>query len=134
MYQPVINRSYLTEVKLVNVPSNGQKVPFLDVPQLRNVFTTSITAYTATQLTTSPQSNIVVGSLVGLVLTLAIVNTEEVYQIPCIDLQPQSNSGLMRLFKNKQVNLPKSYITILDATGLNQNESVVFNFIYEKMK
>lgn len=131
MYQPVINRSYLTEIKLVNPPGVGQKVPFLDVPQLRGVNTVGITAYTAKQLTLSPQSNVVVSLATGLVLTLAINNTEEIFQFPVIDLIPGENSGLIRLFKNKMVNLPKSYITILDPAALAQNEAVVFNFIYE---
>ncbi len=134
MYQPIIGRSYLTEIKLVNAPSVGQKVPFLDVPQLRNVYTVGIECFTATQLTRSPNSNAVVTVVTGMVLTLAINNTEEVFQIPCIDLVPGSNSGLIRMFKNKIVNLPKSYITIFDTGVLAQNEAVVFNFIYEKMR
>lgn len=134
MYQPIINRSYLTEIKFVNTPSAGAKVPFLDVPQLRNVYTVGLECFTATQLTVSPNSNTVVTAVTGLVLTLAVNNTEEVYQIPCIDLVPGSNSGLIRLFKNKTVNLPKSYITILDTSGLSINQAVLFNFIYEKMR
>lgn len=140
MYQPVIQNSYLAEIKLVNVPAAGQKVNFLDIPQLRDdprdprrrVLTVGISAYDAGQLTTSPNSNVVVSTLIGLVVTFAIHSTEELFQMPVSDLNSASNSGLIRLFKNKVINFPKSYITILDATGLNQNESVLFNIIYSR--
>lgn len=131
MYQPIINRSYLTEVLFTNTPSVGMRVMFLDIPQLRNVTTVGLECFTATQLTTSPNSKVVVTAVTGIVLTLAIGNVEEVFQVPCIDLVPGSNSGLIRLLKNKTINLPKSYITVLDATGLVIDTSVLFNFIYE---
>jgi len=132
MYQPIINRTYLTEVEFVNTPSAGGKFQFLDIPQLRGMQTVGLECFTATQLTTSPNSKVVVAAVTGLVLTLAIDNVEEVFQIPCIDLVPGSNSGLIRLFKNKIINLPKSYVTILNPAGLSINEVVLFNFIYEK--
>lgn len=140
MYQPVIQNSYLAEIKLVNVPANGQKVNFLDIPQLRDdprdprrrVFTVGISSYDVNQLAISPNSNPVVSTLAGLVVTFAIHSTEEIFQIPVIDLNSVSNSGLIRLFKDKIVNFPKSYITILDSTGLNQNDSVLFNVIYRR--
>lgn len=140
MYQPVIQNSYLAEIKLVNVPANGQKVNFLDIPQLRDdprdprrrVFTVGISSYDINQLAISPNSNPVVSTLAGLVVTFAIHSTEEIFQIPVIDLNSVSNSGLIRLFKDKIINFPKSYITILDSTGLNQNDSVLFNVIYRR--
>lgn len=140
MYQPVIQNSYLAEIKLVNVPANGQKVNFLDIPQLRDdprdprrrVFTVGVSSYDVNQLAISPNSNPVVSTLAGLVVTFAIHSTEEIFQIPVIDLNSVSNSGLIRLFKDKIINFPKSYITILDSTGLNQNDSVLFNVIYRR--
>lgn len=140
MYQPVIQNSYLAEIKLVNAPAAGQKVNFLDIPQLRDdprdprrrVFTVGISCYNSSQLAVSPNSNTVVATLTGIVVTFAIHSTEEIFQIPAIDLNSATNSGLIRLFKDKVINFPKSYITILDATGLNQNESVLFNIIYRR--
>jgi len=70
--------------------------------------------------------------LTGMVLTLAIGSKEDVYLMPCEDLRPATNSGLIRLFKEKTINFPKSYITILDATGLAVNEALIFNIIYRK--
>lgn len=132
-YQPIIDRSYLTEIKLVNAPGAGQKVPFIDIPMLRGVYSIGVECFYSPQLTISPNSNTVVALVTGMVLTLTVNTTEEVFQFPCFDLVPGNNSGLIRMLHNKVINLPKSYITILDVTGLNQNESVLFNFIYRKV-
>ena len=129
---PITERSYLTEVQLVNAPGNIQKVPFLDIPQLRNVKTIGIECFNVNDLAVSPNNNVVVATLVGMTVTFAIGSGEEVYQYPCNDLRPAFNSGLIRLFRDKVINFPKSYITIISNAGLNQNESVLFNIIYKK--
>jgi hypothetical protein len=129
---PIAQYTYLAEIKLVNAPANGQKVPFLDIPQLRNVKTIGIECFKLTDLTISPNSNTVVSVLTGMVLTLAIQSAEDIYLYPCNDLNPALNSGLIRPFAEKKIDFPKSYITILDSTGLSQNESVLFNIIYRK--
>lgn len=137
MYQPVIEYSYLAEIKLVNAPLAGQTVPFLDIPQLRlamkSVKTVGLSVFTATQLAVSPNSNTMVSTVAGMVLTLQVEGSaQDIYNIPCVDLLSASNSGLIRLFKEKTINFPKSFITILSATSLNLNESVCFNIIYRK--
>lgn len=131
MYQPVIFRSYLTEVKLVNPPTNGDKVPFLDIPQIRNVRTIGIECFQRADLSVTPNSNVTVNLLTGMIVTFSVQSTEEIYQFPCNDLRPANNAGLIRLFKEKVINFPKSYITIMDNTGLSQNEAVLFNIIYQ---
>jgi hypothetical protein len=140
MYQPVTDYSYLAEIKLVNTVAAGTRVPFLDIPQLRllmkGVKTVGLQCMSRTDLTVSPNSNTVVNVLTGMVLTIAVEGSEgsgeDVYQWPCNDLRSAVNSGLIRMLKDKRINFPKSYITILDATGLAQNEAVVFNIIYRK--
>jgi len=133
MYQPVIRNSYLTEILLAQTPAQGQRIYFQDIPQIRNVKTVGIASYTATQLAVSPNNRTVVSTVKGLVLTLAEVSTEILYQIPIYDLVTALNSGIIRQIDQKSFNLPKSYITILDATSLNVNEAVCFNFIYNKV-
>ncbi len=137
MYQPVIEFSYLTEIKITNVPAANQTYPFVDYPQLRlkmqAVKVIGISCFTRTQLTKSPNSNTLVSAVTGMVLTLQVSDSsQDVYLIPCIDLVSGSNSGLIRLFKEKLINFTKSYITILDAAALAQGESVCFNIIYRK--
>jgi hypothetical protein len=75
-----------------------------------------------------------VGTTNGIIVTFAEASTETVYQYPLSDLIPGNNAGLIRLFNDKEINLPKSYITILDPTNLNIDDAVIFNFIYESVK
>jgi len=134
MLQPIINNSYLVEVNMTSV-ALGQRYYFLDVPTLRApyIFVQGIEAYSRDQVGYSPNNAPIIGAAgaTGLVVTFAVRETEEVYQIPYFTLVAASNAGLIREFANKQINLTKSYITILDATNLNAGESAIFNFYYQ---
>lgn len=133
MLQPVIDRSYLVEVNLTTV-TQGQRYTFQDIPQLRNpkVLIQGIGAYSADQLGISPNlANVVpAAAAMNLIVTFAVGETEELYQIPYFDLISANNGGLIREFKDKRITLTKSYVTVLDATGLSAGQSAVFNFIY----
>lgn len=134
MLQPIINNSYLVEVNLTTV-AQGQRYYFLDVPTLRApyIFVQGIEGYSRDQVTLSPNNAPIVSAAgaTGLVVTFAVRETEEVYQIPYFTLVAATNAGLIREFANKQINLTKSYITILDATSLAPGESAIFNFYYQ---
>lgn len=134
MLQPIIQNSYLVEVNLTTV-AVGQRYYFLDVPTLRApyIFVQGIEAYNSSQVTLSPNgANIVTAAgATGLVVTFAVRETEEVYQIPYYTLISSANGGLIREFANKQINLTKSYVTILDATALAPAQSAIFNFYYQ---
>lgn len=133
MEQPIIQRTYLTEIQLTQTPAAGQNPPFLNIPQLRaeNAIIQGIQCFDSDSLATSPSALTVVSVLSGIVVTLVEASTENVYKYPCTDLLPTANSGFIRVFKNKKIDLSKSYITILNAAGLSINQSVVFNFIYK---
>lgn len=131
----IIENSYLVEVNLPSI-TLGQRYTFLDIPQLRyNAVTMmGIEAFTASQLATSPNNKTVISASgsVNIVCTFVVNETEDIYQIPYYTLISSNNAGLIREFQNKRINLVKSYITILNVTGLNANESVMFNFYYKK--
>lgn len=131
----IIENSYLVEVNLPSI-TLGQRYTFLDIPQLRyNAVTMmGIEAFTANQLATSPNNKTVISAAgsVNIVCTFVVNETEDIYQIPYYTLISSNNAGLIREFQNKRINLVKSYITILNVTGLNANESVMFNFYYKK--
>ena len=131
--KPIV-RSYLTEINLgATVPGNGQNIQFNDYPQLRDVFITGIASADISQLALSPSGKTVVGSLIGCTLTLMDrFNMEQIYQYPVFDLDPVYQSGFYRDFKPFQLQLIKSYITILDNSLLNANESLIFNIFYVK--
>lgn len=130
-----IKRSFLTEVILSSV-AVGTRAFFQDVPQIRmqNILVESIEAFCATQLTTSPTQRTVIASAnvpcVSVSFAVGMQNTIELDNIPLYDLIPGNNSGLMRLYNDKRINLTKSYVTILNAGSLAANQSVLFNIIY----
>lgn len=132
---PIITNQYLVELNLPTI-SVGQRYTFLDVPQLRyNAVTIDgIESLTASQLATSPNLKTLVSStgMLGIVCTFVVDETEEIYQIPYFTLNAASNSGLIRDFQNKRINLVKSYATILNTTGLTAGQSLAFNFYYRK--
>jgi hypothetical protein len=131
----IIENSYLVEVNLPSI-TLGQRYTFIDIPQLRyNAVTMmGIEAFTGSQLATSPNNKTVIAAAgsVNIVCTFVVNETEDIYQIPYYTLISANNAGLIREFQNKRINLVKSYITILNVTGLNANESVMFNFYYKK--
>jgi hypothetical protein len=135
MNQPIIQNSYLTEIKLSSAPAANQRIKFIDVPELsqrmKGALIVGVQLFNATALTTSPNGFAVVPTLAGIVLTLTEASLESIYQFPCFDLQPANNSGFIRMFNKKKINISKSYITIFDATGIAINQAVVVNFIYE---
>lgn len=133
--KPII-RSYLAEVNLgTTVPGNGANINIQDYPQLRDVYITGVECFDAAQVAVSPSGKTVVSLLTGITLTLMDkFNMEMIYQYPCFDLNPFNAGGFYRDFLPFELQLTKSYITILSNASLNANESVMFNFFYVPKK
>lgn len=133
--KPIV-RSYLTEINLgTTLPGNGTNINFKDYPQLRDIYITGFCFYDINQVTVSPSGKAVVGDLKGLTVTLMdIYNMENLYQYPAYDSDPANVSGFYRDIYPFQLQLTKSYITILDNTALAANESVLINFFYIPLK
>jgi len=131
MIQPIIDRSYLVELNITSA-TVGSQVTFQNVPELLGVNIYGIQAFTATDLTFSPNGKTIIADIdaAGLVVTFVVDSTEEVYRYLYRDLRPGSNSGLIRLFRNKKINITKSYATILAVGTLAAAQSMMFNFIY----
>jgi hypothetical protein len=131
----IITNSYLVELNLPTI-SQGQRYTFLDVPQLRyNAVTIdAVESINADQLATSPNLKTLIpaAAMKNIVVTLVVDETEEIYQLPYFTLNAASNSGIIREFANKRINLVKSYATILNTTGLTAAQSLCFNFFYKK--
>jgi len=130
MLRPIL-RSYLAEINLGTGFTANQSINFFDFPELRNVVIFAIEAIDANILSVSPTQKSVVSTLVG--ITVTIVNKEQkqiIQAYPCTDLNPFTTGGLYREFHPFPLNLVKSFITINAITGLNANESVVFNVFY----
>jgi len=129
--KPIL-RSYLTEVNLGgSTPGNGQNINIQDYPQLRDIMVTGVEAFDSAEVSLSPSGKTVVSTLTGITLTLLDkFNMEVVYQYPAFDLNPTNVAGFYRDFVPFPLQLTKSYITVLNNTGLSANQSVILNFFY----
>jgi hypothetical protein len=133
--KPIL-RSYLAEVNLgTTTPGNGQNINVQDYPQLRDVYICGVEVFDSNQLAISPSGKTVVPTLDGLTLTLMDkFNMEMLYQYPAFDLNPANVGGFYRDIKPFYLQLTKSYITILDATTVAANQSVMLNIFYVTAK
>ena len=127
-----IKNSYLIEVNLgTTLAGNGANITFQDYPQLRDVYLTGIEIMNDDTITKSPSGKDVVPSLLGITTTLIDkFNAEVLHQYPAQDLNPAARSGFYRDFVPFQIQLTKSFITILNNTGLTANQSVMLNLFY----
>jgi len=129
--KPIL-RSYLIEVNFGNtLPGNGVNINFQDYPQLRNIMLTGITVSDSTTIAISPSGKAVTNDNSGIAVTLMdIFNMEIVKNYPAKGLDPYYNYGFYRDFTDINLQLTKSYITILDNTALAANQSVILNIFY----
>lgn len=133
--KPIV-RSYLAEVNLGNsIPGQGQNINIQDYPQLRDIMLIGVEVFDDTQVAVSPSGKVVVGVLTGITLTLLDkFNMEMIYQYPTFDLNPANVGGFYRDFVPFQLQLTKSYISILNVGALAANQSVMINFLYVPLK
>jgi|LakMenEpi03Aug12_release.lakeMendotaPanAssembly.Ray.scaffolds.fasta_scaffold1973695_1 hypothetical protein len=135
MLQPVIENTYLVEVNLGTVATQ-KRINFQFVPQLEGCEIYAIQSFSASDLAASPNGSTVVSTagLAACSVTFVIGDDEKIYTLPISDLRSANIYGFQRMFKNLKINLTKSYITIQTTTGVNNNESVLVNFIYRPKK
>jgi len=135
--KPIV-RSYLTEINVgTTQPGNGTNINFKDYPQLRDIYITGFAFYDATQVSVSPAGKAVVAAngLPGITVTLLdIYNMEIIYQYPSYDANPINVSGFYRDINPFQLQLTKSYISILDNSNIAADDSIIVNFFYISLK
>lgn len=135
--KPIV-RSYLTEINVgTTQPGNGTNINFKDYPQLRDIYITGFAFYDISQVSLSPAGKVIVpaNALPGITVTLLdIYNMEMIYQYPSYDANPINASGFYRDIFPFQLQLTKSYITVLDNTNIAANQSVIVNFFYIPLK
>ena len=133
--KPIV-KSYLAEVNLgTDTVGAGQNINIPDYPQLRDIYITGIQVFDANQVSISPQGKTVVPLLTGITLTLMDkYNMEMIFQYPAFDLNSANVAGFYRDINPFYLQLTKSYITVLDPTGLSSNQSVMLNIFYVTAK
>ncbi len=133
MLQPITKNSYLVELNLGTIGVQRQ-INFSFIPQLEGSQIYGIQSFSATQMAVSPNGStvIVAAGLASLTVTFVVGDTQELFLIPCADLNSPLIAGFIRMFNDKRLNLTKSFVTIQSAANLNNNESILFNFHYQK--
>ena len=135
--QPVIERSYLTEIALGASPGVGQQINFKDYPQLvprdratRAIFYGVSCCHSAI-LATTPNGLPVLSLAECASLTLTIMDgsVERLYKMPAVSLIDSVQGGFIRLLDGIPVNLTKSYVTVMNGT-LPANHAAAFNWYY----
>lgn len=132
MLQPIIEKSYLVEINLGTIAVQKQ-INFAFIPQLEGSTIYGVQTFSSSQLTTSPNGSTVVSAagLSNITVTFVVGDTQDVYLLPCSDLNSPLIYGFIRMINNKRLNLTKSFITIQSVASLVNNDSVLFNFIYK---
>lgn len=131
MIQPIIENSYLVEINLGTVAAQKQ-INFNFIPQLEGSIIYGIQTFSGSDVTTSPNGSAVTSGLPSINVTFSVGDNQDIYLMPTSDLRSGNISGFVRMFANKKLNLTKSFITINSLSGLNNNESILFQFLYRK--
>ena len=131
----IIKRSQLVEAQVVGTPAVGRKYQFLEVPNLarNNVILYGLEAFTADQLSTTPNNNTVIAAADQdqVVVTLRDNNKNEfLYQIPYYTLIRANNGGFIVLLKPRIINLTDCYVQLTNTAGVSTDEVACFNLYY----
>ena len=131
----IIKRSQLIEAQFTGTPATGKKYQFNEIPNIsrNNIVVYGFEAFTATQLSTTPNNNTVVASGVSDQLVVTFIdndNKERVYQLPYYTAIRSLNGGFVLMVKPFILNLTRSYVQITDATGISSNQVASFNLYY----
>lgn len=131
MLQPITEKSYLVEVNLGTVAVQKQ-INFAFIPQLEGSTIYGIQTFSTTQLSLSPNGStpVTTAGLADLTVTFVVGDMQEVFLLPCADLNSPSIYGFIRMFNNKKLNLTKSFVTIQSTGTVANNEVIMFNFLY----
>jgi hypothetical protein len=131
MLQPITEKSYLVEVNLGTIAVQKQ-INFAFIPQLEGSTIYGIQSFNATQITLSPNGSTPVSAtgIASLTVTFVVGDMQEVFLLPVSDLNSPLIYGFIRMFNNKKLNLTKSFVTIQSVANINNNEVILFNFLY----
>lgn len=130
---PIAQKSYTAEVVIPTI-SAGTQVNFGFIAQLEGAEIYGIECLTQSEIGASPNQNfpIDIAGIPSLYVTFVVGENEDLYKIPCSDLNSFYNKGINRSFNKLKINFTKSYVTVNSNTALTAGYSICFNFIYTK--
>lgn len=132
----IIKQSQLATAVISGTPTTGRRYAFADIPNLsrNNIVLYGLEAYSADQLSKTPEGATVVAAADTNQIVVTLVDTkniEYVYQMPYYSLIRSNNGGFVVMLKPRIINLTDCYIQITDTTGISTDEVVVFNLYYD---
>ena len=136
MFQPIIEKRYCWEINLTTV-GNGQIYNMTVAPQiLLDAYVYGIITYTRNSLGYSPNNAQVVDATAAanvMVTLQALDNSDQfVWLAPYTDFCPTFNNGAVRIFKPRKINWSKSFVQVVNSTGVTAGNSVIIDVIYKK--
>jgi len=128
----IIKNSYLTEVNLGTVAASAQ-VNIGTINELLGRVIYGVQAFSVADIALSPNGQTVVSTagLASCVLTLVEQDRQNVFLYPLSDLRAANVNGFQRAFRPGKYDLTRSFITMVVATNLVNNDRVCLNFYYE---
>jgi hypothetical protein len=136
----IINQEVVTEYSdIVELPidSSTNTIKFPNINEkLEKGRVKAIIVLTDANVPFSPtgRPNAAAGVIKRAFLNLKVDNTQKIEQFPLSLLAPDFNNGIVKKFKNIHVSLANSEIRFGDTTGITPGSSLLFYFIYEKVK
>jgi hypothetical protein len=132
----IADHSQLVEAQIISTPGYGATFVFQDIPNIAkgNIELYGIEAYSADQMAFAPSGLEVIDASdvpnISYTLVTTDSNYKQVENQPYYNAIRSLNGGFIVLLNNMKIDLTKCYITILDAGGLQVNQTCVFNLYY----
>jgi hypothetical protein len=131
----IIKRSQLAEAQVSGSVAVGKKYQFLEIPNLsrNNIFLYGFEVYSASQLSNTPNGNVVISAanIPNVVLSFRDTNKVEfVYQVPTFSLIRANVGGFISMITPRLINLTDSYIQLTATGSINVDEVLAVNLYY----
>ena len=131
----IIKRSQLAEAQVTGSVAVGKKYQFLEIPNLsrNNILLYGFEVYSASQLSNTPNGNVVIAAadIPNVVLSFRDTNKVEfVYQVPTFSLIRANVGGFISMITPRLINLTDSYIQLTGLGGINVDEVLAVNLYY----
>jgi hypothetical protein len=131
----IIKRSQLAEAQVTGSVAVGKKYQFLEIPNLsrNNILLYGFEVYSASQLSNTPNGNVVIAAadIPNVVLSFRDTNKVEfVYQVPTFSLIRANVGGFISMITPRLINLTDSYIQLTATGTINVDEVLAVNLYY----
>lgn len=131
----IIKRSQLAEAQVTGSVAVGKKYQFLEIPNLsrNNILLYGFEVYSASQLSNTPNGNVVIAAanIPNVVLSFRDTNKVEfVYQVPTFSLIRANVGGFISMITPRLINLTDSYIQLTATGSINVDEVLAVNLYY----